>query len=481
MKSKNEVRRSLEQFNLFHKNLYLSIIIMLISGTFLAGQSEKEMIKTMMDEDRSVIDALVMYPEDTRNEIFQISTHPELLIRIQNLQTKSKEKFQAILAEKKQEEQEKFYNLLRYEGLLKDLASNDDLTGKQLDEILSKYPKEIHETGKDLYKKNFKDLQQILNLNNDIIGTFNTMIASYSEESQNAASSLIKLPETLSLLVENLNLTILIGDLYKKEPEWVRHKADSINLEIARQEAEELEDYKQQLEDDPEAYKEMLEAAEQYSSDNSIKNYNEEIDTDPTNTVTYHYSYWYGYPHWYTTPLWAPVPWYYHTGFYFGPGGGAVFIGMPSPYYMGWHYTYYPNRYVYLNSHYHRHYYRHPYSHGGFHNSVNIHINRNNNIIVNNRRNNISPRTPSNRIATPRNNDNQLGRDFKNANKERTGNVDRNNGKNQIKNQRSNIQSKPRSSYDRHKAYQNHRSNWSSRNSSGSRSMGTSRSTRRRR
>jgi hypothetical protein len=447
---------------------YLGLIFFLLFSSYINGQGEKELLREMMEEDRSVVDALVMYPEDSRNDIFQISTHPELIIRIQSLQSRTKDRFLKILESHSQENQEKFYNLLRYKGLLSALTEGEKKSGKDIDKILTSYPEESHEIAKELYKKELETLQAIHALDLEVRASFNELISTYPERSQVAARNLVEFPETLSLLADNINLTILIGDLYSKEPDWVQYKADSLNLVLARQEVEELEDYKKQLEEDPEAYNEMLEAAEQYSSDNSIEKYNQEIDTDPTTTVTHHYSYWYGYPHWYTTPLWAPVPWYYHTGFYYGPGGGVVFIGMPSPYYIGWHYRYYPNRYVYLNTHYHRHYYRHPYSRGGFHQSINVNINRNNNIIVNKRYDNRNVDIGNNnRVGNRNQNRDQF--DSKNGNKNKNStnrSVDR-----------SKAKSTTRNSYDRHKAYQNHSSKWSNRSASrsGSRSTGTRR------
>ena len=83
----------------------------------------------------------------------------------------------------------------------------------------------------------------------------------YSVATQQATNELVKMPEVLSILVDNIDQTILVGDIYKNDPAWVEEKATSLNLEVARRQAEELEDYKKQLEKDPEAYQEMLDAS----------------------------------------------------------------------------------------------------------------------------------------------------------------------------------------------------------------------------
>jgi len=191
------------------------------------------------------------------------------------------------------------------------------------------------------------------------------------------------LPEVLTLLIENMAFTVVISDVYRSEPEWLLGKADSLSKVLEKQSAQELEDYEKELKEDPEAYSEMLALAEQYAKDNDVKDYKEPVQQNVTHTVVHHYPYWYGYPYWYTSPLWAPYPWYYNTGFYFGPGGGAVFIGFPSPFYVSWHYRYYPNRYYRLNSHYCRHHYRYPNSYNSFHRSVNVNVINNTTVNIN--------------------------------------------------------------------------------------------------
>ena len=442
---------------------FISALIMsLLIVAPASGQNNKELLQDLLEEDRSAVEALVMYPESTRKSILELSTHPELLIKLDGLQRKTKEKFIAIVEEYEQEDQAKYYELMRFPGLLDALVEGEQKSKKAIEEILKAYPEEVHETATELGRKKYKDLEVIYELNQTVKSAFQEIISSYPEETQAATRELAGLPETLSLLTENMNLTILIGDLYKTDPDWVFMKADSLNLALARQNAEELEDYKKQLEEDPDAYKEMVEAAEQYAKDNGLE---EDMKKEPavehTTHVVHHYPYWYGYPYWYASPVWAPVPWYYHTGFYFGPGGAAVFIGFPSSFYVGWHYRYYPNRYVHLNTHYHRHYYRHPHSHSSFHRSVNVNVNRNTNIRVNKRYDNTNRQgnIGNNKNRNPnveRNRQGNIGN-----NKPRNPNVDRNRTGNMGQQRATSRQG----SYDRHRAYDNHRQSWNSRSS----------------
>jgi len=67
------------------------------------------------------------------------------------------------------------------------------------------------------------------------------------KKAQTVFNELIRYPEILVLLNQNIELTILGGDFYKKAPDLVRHHADSLNLVITRQHALELEEWKTQV------------------------------------------------------------------------------------------------------------------------------------------------------------------------------------------------------------------------------------------
>ncbi|MCB0628331.1 MAG: DUF3300 domain-containing protein [Saprospiraceae bacterium] len=360
---------------MLYKNIISTLTGLLLFVTLGYSQGEKDLLKKLVEEDRSAVDAIVLYPEDIRTNIFIVATHPELLIKLSGMQEKTQLTFRNLIKDLSQEEQAKFYELTRYPGLIRDLAGESKRSNAEIEAFLINYPQEVHATALEVGRREYKTLQQIYQLNHTTKQAFDALILPYPERSQAAIRSLVNMPEILSILVDNIDLTILVGDVYKNDPAWVQTKARELNIEVARSQAEELEDYKKQLEEDPEAYQEMLDAAELYAKDNNISASQQQPQT--TVKVVYSYPYWYGYPYWYTYPYWAPVPYYYHTGFYIGPGGAVIIVGLPSYHYVHWHYTYYPTLHVHLHAHYYRHYQRHPHGHGGFHAAVNVNINKN--------------------------------------------------------------------------------------------------------
>lgn len=380
---------------MYTKSIFSLSIITWVFTISLFGQSEKDMLKALMDEDRSVVETIVLYPEDIRNNIFEVSLHPEILVRLSGMQENSKEYFKNLVASYSQQQQAQFYELTRYHGLTRDLAEGGQKSKSEINVILTNYPEDIHDTALDLGRKEYETLSQIYHYNKFIKNSFDDLMKRYEPKTQRAVQALIKTPEILTLMADNIDLTILVGDVYKNDPAWIQEKAKTLQLEVANRQAEELEDYKKQLEEDPEAYEEMLNAADLYAKDNNVST---QQQPETTVKVTYSYNYWYGYPYWYTYPFWRPVPYYYHTGFYISPAGAVIIIGLPSFHYVHWHFTYYPHMHVHLHGHYHRHYRRHPHSHGGFHAAVDINVNKNVNIRA--KRNPDRPNRPSKRQTT---------------------------------------------------------------------------------
>jgi hypothetical protein len=373
---------------------YLMLMAVLTCGLHSAGlgqekdailEENKALLREMIAEDASVVDALVMYPEETLIAILETCAYPELLVRADGMQAKSQAAFQDLIKKYDRDQQEEIYDLVRYDGLIKSLVEGGVKSKDEIKVILKDYPDEIHETALKYTKdKKYAAIKDVYDMNNTIAEAVENVLSRYPEETQDAIVELFGMPEVMTLLIDNMNFTVILSDLYKSDPDWVLTKAAERQKVLASENAAELAEYEESLKKDPEAYSEMLALAEQYARDNGVQEtYKEPIQQTQVNVVTYSYPYWYGYPYWYTTPYWRPVPWYYHTGFYFGPGGVAIRIGFPSGFYIGWHHHYYPNRYHHLSSHYCRHYYSHPYSRNNFYGDINIHVNNNKNVNIN--------------------------------------------------------------------------------------------------
>ncbi|HEU4718474.1 MAG TPA: hypothetical protein VFU15_11595 [Bacteroidia bacterium] len=334
------------------------LILSLCGGKEIAAQNE---LADIMKSDSLTLPAISIYPDSIRTAMCIAGEYPEVLVKMENLQGASQSAFHAILAPYSQEEQQKIWDLSRYPDLLQRIGSGKENAEK----IAADYPAEIHD--RIIYvAANRKDVaQKIVKLQQSADSSFNGIIASYPAEAQDAFRKLLLYPETVKLLTDNMRTTVMIGDLYRRNPKQLGHQLDSIQMIEAQQRTQEAKDWQDGLAKDTAAQREMKEAVNEYAQQNPTGSTDL---TSPTTTqviivqqYVYPYPYWYGYPVWYDYPCWYPTPWWYDCGYYCGPQG-CVWIGYgyPSPFFFHWYFWYYPHHYHYHHfSDYCVHHYEH--------------------------------------------------------------------------------------------------------------------------
>lgn len=358
------------------KNLSICLFILLIPA-FLASQDDKSLLSQLVAEERETVDALVLYPEETRIAILEACLYPEVLVKTTRIQERTRAAFQDLIDTEPREVQEQIWDLTRYPDLISELASGSH-SQQNLEDLAGTYPEEIRESIIGVGSRHMQLLRQIHALDEEAAGTFEAVVMNYPAKTQEAYRHLVSLPEVLSLLTEDIELAILAGDVYRDDPAWVLHKADSLNLVVAQENAKELEEWKRSLEENPEAMEDLKASAEEFSGDYSYddESYTSDdiyyegdvvIERSPARRVVvehydHHYPYWFGYPYWYESPRWRPFPYWWDCGFYYTPGRTVVITHMPSYYFMHWylfrprHHYYYPH----LSSHFVEHAIYHP-------------------------------------------------------------------------------------------------------------------------
>lgn len=353
---------------------------------FLSANSQtgKTLLLEMAEEEQAAVNALVLYPKDTRMAILEASLYPEALIKLENIQSQTTAAFRKILENHSRATQEIIWDLTRYPDLIHRLTIVEKGSTSGLNNALDDYPKVIHPRAEKAFTYYYSDLKKVDALNESTDSAVNTLLSEYPKETQLALRELIALPEVLTILTENIRLTILVGDLFRKDSEWVLYKADSLHLEAARKNAEEIEAWKESLADNPQAMEELKTSAESFAEEHDYKDeyysfegddlyYDAEIDyveedyyVEETKEVVirhhyYHFPYWFGYPYWYHYPRWRFFPNWYHWGFYYSPHHTVVVFGLPSFYFTNW-YFYHPHHHYYwshLSAHFSNHYYGH--------------------------------------------------------------------------------------------------------------------------
>ena len=283
------------------KAVWTILIVLLIHSPVFAA--DDAVLQRIMEEDASSVNALVMYPEGVRLAIFEVSKYPELLIRTRNLQNKTKAAFGVFMEEMPLEDQKKVWELSRYPALIAFMASEGKEKKKaELNHELTEFPTEIHDVARDFNKHKIGIILRLADFNQATQNSFESLIANYPEETKQAARELVWFPEALDILTTHIDLTTQLGDAYRKNADKVIQKATELNLKVARQNAEADADWKEELENSPEALAELQESAEEFIATGQNEPYVyrgvPSSFSVSAHFAYYPYSYWYGYPVW---------------------------------------------------------------------------------------------------------------------------------------------------------------------------------------
>ncbi|WNJ19316.1 hypothetical protein [Pontibacter sp. G13] len=367
-------------------------------GSIGFAQDRNAPYHSLLEQDRTIVESLSMYPDDILKSVLVTAQYPDALTKISQLQNSTQIEFLELVQIYAPKDQEALYELARYPGVIHALVKDGKMSKAELKEWVPTLPEEIQAEAKRIGRKRFDALSQIDQMNANIDIALDELVRRYPREVQGALYDMVGLPEIMEVLTSNMTFAVNLGAAYRDDPAWTASYLKQVAVEVAEAQASELADFQAQLAADPEAYREMQQAARQYAKDQGEQyDYNkyQNMDFSPEVNVRvyHHYSYWYGYPYWFSTPYWRPMPWYMHAGFVWGPGGNMVFFGLPSAWYMHWQYRYYPYRYAHLNAHYYRHYQRHPHSQTRFHRSVRNEVVQNPNVPVNRPGRPIGPET----------------------------------------------------------------------------------------
>jgi hypothetical protein len=325
------------------------LCLFLIQCFGLRAQDAPQLINNLLLDDSAAVTALALYPENTRKNILEACSYPESLVRIEALQKSTGESFRKELEAYSKEEQQKIWDLSRYPELIVRLGQEKKQSGEEVEKIVSEYPEEIRETAID-YGTNHHDVLVKVNiLNKNSEQAFESLIKEYPEKTRTSLRELIKYPEIINILTSDMKMSVLVGDIYKKQPLLIEQKLDSISTDHARKNAKDLEEWKSGLEKNPQAKKEMEEASREFAKDQGYKEEDLSVrnETVIVNYVVHPYPYWVGYPWWYDYPYWYPYPYWYDLGYYWAPQG-IVYIGFPSPYFTHW-YFHHPHHHYHYN------------------------------------------------------------------------------------------------------------------------------------
>ena len=361
MSFQNKYARRASTMDWFFRGI-LMMLFFFASHSLILAQSNQEQ-SNQLETDKGIAAAIAPYDADVRQAILQASQHLEILIQLQKSQEQTVKEFQEIISGFNQKKQRWFYALTRYPDLTHTLAT---LPAKQskaaVYKLLPNQDSDLQEAAWKLYKTEKKDLVKVDDIKIAAQLGFEQSIQGLDAPSKAAFQKLATMPDVLTLITNNIELTARLADHYKSNPAQLSNHLTALHDSINVQNQYEIAAFKKQLESDPQALKEYEQAAKDYSKSNGYNLPNQQSYTNNPNyyNASYYgnpYSYWYGYPYWYTSPMWYPGAFGFNSGFYLGMGGFG-FYGFPSYGFSTWffgggYYNRYPHLYTQFGNYYH--------------------------------------------------------------------------------------------------------------------------------
>ena len=346
-------------------NLRTPIVILLITCLSALHSQDVKILQNLSEEDQEALESIAVYPQKDRDAILVASGHPELLVQMDNIRTLTQTKFKNAVSGLSEDNQKRLYNVFRYPELCDQIVDSYEVEDhKGMDDLLQEYPEDIQVDAQYVmhhYPAVFKD---VYHLHQEARNSFQNLVSTYPLQVREAYTRLDQLPSAGSLLANHFKLTVLLGSLYSTNSVQLQDHLDSLTIVMAERKAMELQDWKEQLESNPEAMEEFESAAKEFAG---VDDYDDDVYDFPshvTEKVIIHevyrpYSYWFGWPSWYADECWYPYPWWYHSGFYYGPGHMIVIVGLPSNIFFNWHF--YNDHHFYHYPHFTDHVFRHYY------------------------------------------------------------------------------------------------------------------------
>jgi hypothetical protein len=351
---------SIEKPNYGYYRFILSALLILVTKTLIFSQNNQ------LETDKGLLQSIAPYSSEVRQSILMASQNQNVLDRAQQIRTRSQKSFQDLIKGFGQKEQGYFYEVTRYPNVLNTFATNTNLRRNDVEDLVSNTSSILKDNAWSLYRSNRDVIVQIYQLNQNADQEYQQMIQSLDPSTQSAFRQLANYPDVMTLMSDNRDLTARLGQRYTNDREGLNKELAELHDSMVAQRQYDVAEYKKKLNDNPDAAKELDQAAEEYAQSNNYVLPNRDQDVYITNNyyntnpsrVYYSnpYSYWCGYPYWYTTPLWYPSSYWYDFRFSFGIGSvglyGYASYGFADWFYYGGYYRRYPVLYGSFGNYY---------------------------------------------------------------------------------------------------------------------------------
>jgi len=224
------------------KNLLLAFSIILSTNLFC--QNDEKIFDNLVSNDSSSVPSLFIYNDSVRTAVLIASTYPQGFVRLSEIQKTSSAAFLKTISKFNHSKQKQLWEITRYPGLTTLLIQNKDKSEKELGALIKHYPEKIISPAIYFAKKKYATLVDIANIHSEFEAHYKNVIIDFPDFVKHSFDILLNYPELLTILSENMKTTVTLGDLYKRNPQMIKRKVDSLNTEITKANGIEYEDWK---------------------------------------------------------------------------------------------------------------------------------------------------------------------------------------------------------------------------------------------
>ncbi len=215
---------------------FLTVVLLAVANPAFAVDTFFALEQSIAKNSKPV-ETLSLYPESVLNSVFEVAGQPGLLVKAADISQKLRNQLGSFVAQFPASDQKELWSILQYPKMVDDLVAGGVKSPDRLTRVLSRYPAGFRLPVFRLYNRAYPILYKARQLNQEIYRDLMALIQNYPAGTQEAFKKMVRFPEVLQLLDENLDLTILLGDAWKKNPGWLQSKMKDIRLKAARENA----------------------------------------------------------------------------------------------------------------------------------------------------------------------------------------------------------------------------------------------------
>ncbi|MBW2242884.1 MAG: hypothetical protein JRH01_12950 [Deltaproteobacteria bacterium] len=304
--------------------------------------------------EREALEAIARHPEALREAAMRVAAQPELIVRIEGIRAWSSRGFEEILEGHDDADRADLWEMIRYPEVVEAIVEGN--VPEDLEEILAGTPADVKEAALRAVRNSPKTLEKIDALHQETHAAFGDVLGDVEPELADALESVASEPALLSVLAENLELTVALGEAYEREPEVLRAWLADLSVQVAAADDRERDEWSEAIREDEALREQVVESAAAWEDESGARQdaYDEGYDdgyergyADDRAHLSHvrPYPYWYGYPAFradifvpaaHTHTLWYPRSHWGHLGFRYGPGHSLIVFSAPSFPFLYW-------------------------------------------------------------------------------------------------------------------------------------------------